>query len=160
MNATQVRRHASSYGFKLTLDDDGKLHARGNGKAMTPELKSLIESHKTGIIESLKSQEKADRDSNAEVIRWFWGFASANVGGFREHEGEIIDVPQMSKSLQEAALKIAEMPRDLATEEAAFRAAESAWVNQVREFREVFEDGAVWTEKTPEELFEGGQPYF
>lgn len=144
MTATQVRRHASSYGFKLIVDDSGKLHARGNSEAMTPQLKALIDAHKPGIIESIKSDEKAERDDNVEVARWFWGFAASNTGGCRIRDGELIDVAVRCKELQETAVKMAAMPRMHAADETAFRAAESTWMNQVREFREVFEDDEVW----------------
>lgn len=146
MTATQVRRHASSYGLKLVLNEDGKLFARGNKSAMTPELKALIEAHKPGIIDSIKSEEKLERDSNTDVIRWFFGFVVANPGGYRERNGEIVDIPKRTKELQDAAVALGAMPRMMAAEETAFRKAESGWIEQVREFREVFEDGEIWKE--------------
>lgn len=146
MTATQVRRHASTYGFKLVIDQEGKLFARGNPKAMTPELKGLIDAHKPAIIESIKSEVKLESDSATDVIRWFFGFVVANVGGFRERNGEIVDVQKRTKELQDTAAKMGAMPSEYAADETAFRAAEKTWIDQVREFREVFEDGEIWKE--------------
>lgn len=142
MTAIQVRRHASSYGFRLVVEND-QLRARGNAAAMTPELKGLIDAHKADVIASIKADEKAEQADAVETVRWFIGFKQANVGGKRIYKGEEIDLVEACKGLSDAMDRIGQLPRVLPHEEDDFQRQQSHWINEIRWFREVFEDGEI-----------------
>lgn len=142
MTAVQVRRHASSYGFRLVVEND-QLRARGNAESMTEELKNLIAAHKADVIASIKADEKAEQADAVETVRWFIGFKQANVGGKRLFRGEEIDVAEACRGLSDAMDRIGQIPRVLPHEEDDFQRQQANWINEIRWFREVFEDGEI-----------------
>jgi hypothetical protein len=112
MNAQQVRRHASSYGFTLVVDQERRLHAKGNAKSMTPELRGLIEVYRDDLIEEVlatkQEQPSEPPPTLDDVAKWFFAFAKSEPGGVRLFRGELVDVWKEHKRLLAKAAEIAE----------------------------------------------------
>jgi hypothetical protein len=144
MNAAQVRRHASSYGFTLALKDDGSLFAKGNAKSMTPELRGLIKAHEEGLIAEIKATAAEIPDSPPapmdDVSKWFFAFAKSEPVGCREFRGELIDVWKEYKRLFDAAAGIA-----------SDYDAQEKWLDDARYLRQAVEYGkpVEWPQEFP-----------
>lgn len=112
MNAQQVRRHASSYGFTLVVDKERRLHAKGNAKAMTPELKGLIEVYRDELIEDVlatrREPPKEPPQKIDDVAKWFFAFFKSEPGGVRLFRGELVDVWADSHKLFDRAKGLAD----------------------------------------------------